>query len=88
MLNTAFPHLVPKTCLRKTVTPLAIQPQLSPVRSLQFSLEMELLELLELLKCGTNRAAASRETLSGSATQTKSLFPRKSDIWNLGFVGT
>lgn len=75
MHSTAFPHLLPRACLGKTVIPLA-EGQLSPVRSLQLSLGMELLELLELLERGTNRAAESGRPSQG-LVQKPSLFSPK-----------
>lgn len=90
MLSTAFPHLLTKACLGKTVIPLAnglgynfllSGPPTSPWRQNSWN-------CWSFLEHGTNRAAGSRETLSGSGAQTKSLFPQKSDIWSLVFVGT
>lgn len=75
MHSTAFPHLLPRACLGKTVIPLA-EGQLSPVRSLQLSLGMELLEPLELLERGTNRAAESGRPSQG-LVQKPSLFSPK-----------
>lgn len=88
MLSTAFPHLLLKSFsgeefLQQRNTGTAFSCQFPPVLQ-----GMELLELLGLLEHGANRARGSRETLSGSGAQTKSLSPKKSDIWSLGFVGT